>query len=143
MTNSSPNILDALTQRGVLINVNGRCWRARKQLRPEDLGLDPDTVDDRLFSLGHKRLLPKEALQKLALVESRAHALVEASTFPHLVSRIDQTTNQGLRSTRHNNTPQKHSSQRPIPLSTTMAEDAPATSARATFYRFGLRISRS
>lgn len=76
--------LDALTQRGVLINVSVRYWRARKKLRPEDLGLDPDSVDDRLFSLGHKRLLPKEALQKLSLIEGRAHALVEAGTFPFL-----------------------------------------------------------
>ncbi len=34
--------------------------------------------------MGHKKLLPKEALAKLALVESRAHALVEANTFPFL-----------------------------------------------------------
>ena len=76
--------LDALTQRGVLINVSVRYWRARKKLRPEDLGLSPDAVDDRLFALGHKRLLPKESLQKLALIESRAHASVEAGTFPFL-----------------------------------------------------------
>jgi len=81
---SNPTILDALTRRGVLISVSVRYWRARKKLRPEDLGLQPDDVDDRLFSLGHKRLLPKEALQQLSLIESRAHALVEASTFPFL-----------------------------------------------------------
>ncbi len=76
--------LDALTQKGVLIDVSVRYWRARKKLRPEDLGLKPDAVDERLFSLGHKKLLPKEALQKLALIEGRAHAMVEANTFPFL-----------------------------------------------------------
>lgn len=76
--------LDALTRKGVLISVSVRYWRARKKLAPEDLGLEPDSVDDRLFSLGHKRLLPKEAMQQLALVENRAHALVEAATFPFL-----------------------------------------------------------
>jgi hypothetical protein len=36
------------------------------------------------MSLGHKRLLPKEALAQLALVESRTHALVDQSSFPFL-----------------------------------------------------------
>ena len=78
------NILDALVQKGVLINVSVRYWRARKKLTPEDLGLSADQVNARLFALGHKRLLPKEALQHLALVESRTHALVEHNTFPFL-----------------------------------------------------------
>jgi hypothetical protein len=34
--------------------------------------------------LGHNRLLPKDRLQELALVEGRAHALVETNTFPFL-----------------------------------------------------------
>jgi len=73
-----------LTREGVLINVSVRYWRATKKLNAEDLGLDPDKITDRLISLGHKKLLPKEAMEKLALVESRAHALIEASTFPFL-----------------------------------------------------------
>lgn len=77
-------LLDVLTREGVLINVSVRYWRATKKLNAEDLGLDPDKVTDRLISLGHKKLLPKEALKTLALVESRAHALIEASTFPFL-----------------------------------------------------------
>ena len=77
-------ILDALTREGVLINVSVRYWRATKKLNAEDLGLDPDKVTQRLISLGHKKLLPKDALSSFALVESRTHALVEASTFPFL-----------------------------------------------------------
>ncbi|MBI3852723.1 MAG: hypothetical protein HY298_20915 [Verrucomicrobia bacterium] len=77
-------LLDVLTREGVLMNVSVRYWRATKKLNAEDLGLDPDKVTDRLISLGHKKLLPKEALEGFALVESRAHALVEASTFPFL-----------------------------------------------------------
>ena len=46
--------------------------------------MKPDKVSARLISLGHKRLLPKEATAALALVESRAHSLVEANTFPFL-----------------------------------------------------------
>ncbi len=82
--NSNDDLLRVLTREGVLINVSIRYWRAAKRLRPEDLGLDPDRVSERLVSLGHKRLLPKEATAQLALAENRAHALIEASTFPFL-----------------------------------------------------------
>ena len=64
--------------------LNGRYWRAAKKLQAQDLGLDPDDVAERLISLGHKRLLPKDALAAFSLIESRAHALVEASSFPFL-----------------------------------------------------------
>jgi hypothetical protein len=78
------HLLDVLTREGVLINVSVRYWRAAKKLQAQDLGLDPDDVAERLISLGHKRLLPREALEKFALVESRAHAIVEANSFPFL-----------------------------------------------------------
>jgi hypothetical protein len=77
-------LLDVLTHEGVLINCSVRYWRGCKKLQPEDLGLDAQNVSDRLISLGHKRLLPKEATAELALIEGRAHALIEASTFPFL-----------------------------------------------------------
>jgi hypothetical protein len=80
----NPTLLEVLTREGVLINVSVRYWRATKKLKPEDLGLDPGNVTERLISLGHKKLLPAEALKSFALVESRAHALVEAHTFPFL-----------------------------------------------------------
>lgn len=78
------NLLDVLTREGVLVNVSVRFWRAQKKLNAEDIGLDRDDVNERLISLGHKKLLPREALAKFALIESRAHALVESSTFPFL-----------------------------------------------------------
>src|SRR5690606_32321172 len=59
-------------------------WRGQKKLKPEDIGLSGHKLSDRLISLGHKRLLPKDALQDLALVEGRAHALIEQNTFPFL-----------------------------------------------------------
>ena len=77
-------LLHTLTREGVLISVSVRYWRAHKKLKAEDIGLEPDKVSARLISLGHKRLLPKEATAALALVESRAHALVEANTVPFL-----------------------------------------------------------
>lgn len=84
MNDNNNHLLEALTCEGVLINVSVRYWRATKKLNPEDLGLNPDDVTDRFISLGHKRLLPREKFEKIALIESRAHALIEANTFPFL-----------------------------------------------------------
>lgn len=81
---SKNHLLDVLTREGVLLDVSVRFWRARKKLTPEDIGLDSDDVNKRLISLGHKKLVPPEALAKLALVEGRAHSLVESNTFPFL-----------------------------------------------------------
>jgi hypothetical protein len=77
-------LLQALTREGVLVSVSVRYWRGCKKLNPEDLGLSAGKVSDRLISLGHKRLLPREAIAPLALIEGRAHALVEGNTFPFL-----------------------------------------------------------
>lgn len=77
-------MLDLLTREGVLLSVSVRYWRAAKKLQAQDLGLDPDDVTDRLISLGHKRLMPKDALAGFALIESRAHALVDSATFPFM-----------------------------------------------------------
>jgi len=78
------HLLHVLTRAGVLIHVSIHYWRGCKKLKPEDLGLDPGDISDRLISLGHKRLLPKDALAELALVEGRAHAMLDANTFQFL-----------------------------------------------------------
>ncbi len=81
----NPNpLLDAVCQRGVLVSTSIRYWRGCKRLKPEDLGLDASRVSDRLIQLGHKRLIPRDALSDFALIESRAHAMVEGSSFPFL-----------------------------------------------------------
>jgi len=77
-------LLSILTREGVLIKVSVSYFRGTKKLKPEDLGLEGKHVSDRLISLGHKRLLPKDCLQELALIEGRAHALIETNTFPFL-----------------------------------------------------------
>jgi hypothetical protein len=77
-------LLDAVCRRGVLVATSVRYWRGCKRLNPEDLGLDPAHVSDRLIQLGHKRLIPRDALQAFALIESRVQATVEGSSFPFL-----------------------------------------------------------
>jgi len=77
-------LLDAVCQKGVLVSVSIKFWRGCKRLKPEDLGLDPAKVSKRLIHLGQKRLIAKDALADFTLIESRAHALVEGSSFPFL-----------------------------------------------------------
>jgi len=77
-------LLEAVCKRGVLCNVSLRYWRGCKKLSAEDLGLDPSQISERLIQLGHKRLIPREALAAFSLIESRAHALVESGSFPFL-----------------------------------------------------------
>lgn len=80
----SADLLKVLTREGVLIHASVRYPRFHKKLKPADLGLAPGQVSERFMSLGHKRLLPKEALAQLALAESRTHALIDQGTFPFL-----------------------------------------------------------
>ena len=82
--NTSQDILSILTREGVLISASVRYPRFHKKLAPADLGLSPDQVSERLVSLGHKKLLPREALAELSLVEGRTHAIIDQGTFPFL-----------------------------------------------------------
>ena len=84
MTPSNQTLLDGICRRGVLVATSVRYWRGCKRLNPEDLGLDPTHVSDRLIQLGHKRLIPRDALSAFALIESRVSATVEAASFPFL-----------------------------------------------------------
>lgn len=77
-------LLEAVCRRGVLVATSVRYWRGFRRLNPEDLGLDPAHVSDRLIQLGHKRLIPRDALSAFALIESRVQAAVESSSFPFL-----------------------------------------------------------
>jgi len=100
--NNNPELLSVLTREGLLINVSVRFWRGCKKLKAEEIGLKPGAVSDRLISLGHKRLLPKEATAALGLIEGRAHSLIESNTFPFLNGlahflpnpKLEEVTNQ-------------------------------------------------
>jgi len=84
MPDIDQNLLSVLTREGVLIKVSISFWRGYMKLKAEDIGLEKKAVSDRLICLGHKRLLPKEALAGLSLIEGRAHSMVEGNTFPFL-----------------------------------------------------------
>jgi len=82
--NTNQDLLAVLTREGVLISASVRYPRFHKKLSPADLGLSADRISERLVCLGHKKLLPKEALADLALAESRTHAIIDQGTFPFL-----------------------------------------------------------
>jgi hypothetical protein len=77
-------LLDGICRKGVLVTTTVRYWRGCKKLKPEDLGLKASDVSDRLIRLGQKRLIPRDALADFSVIESRAHAAVEGSSFPFL-----------------------------------------------------------
>ncbi len=84
MSTTNSRILDTVLKRGVLLSTTVSFWRAHKHLKPEDIGLKPEQVNDRLYSLGHKKLVPAEELAPFSLVESRVTALVKAHSFPFM-----------------------------------------------------------
>lgn len=89
-------LLDAIANEGVLASVSIRYWRAAKKLEAQDLGLNDRQIADRLIVLGHKRLLPRDALARFALIESRAHAAVERGSFPFLGGLARYVPNRNL-----------------------------------------------
>jgi hypothetical protein len=70
------SLVDALVRKGVLVTLHIGRWRARHKLDPEDLGLDPCESDAifRSIELGHKLLLPRATLDRLAQLESKGRA---------------------------------------------------------------------
>ena len=77
----------AVLDRGILVDVHIRRWRAETRMTLEDLGLThldrPGYVEAlrRLTALGQKYLLPKEVLQRAQRAEQRGRALVEKHSF--------------------------------------------------------------
>ena len=73
-------LLDAVCRRGVLVSTSVRYWRGCKRLNPEDLGLDPSNVSERLIQLGHKRLIALlKTVKKQCRVWDRAEITLEAN----------------------------------------------------------------
>ena len=77
-------ILDTVMKKGVLFSTSISYWRAHKHLRPEDIGFEAAQINQKLISLGHKKLVPPEALQEFSLVEGRVNAFVANNSFPFM-----------------------------------------------------------
>jgi hypothetical protein len=63
---------------GILVDINISYWGAQKKLNENDIGLDEVSE---AFSLGKKYLIPKDIMHNFKLIESRARALIEDSSY--------------------------------------------------------------
>jgi hypothetical protein len=63
---------------GYLVDLNVSYWSAARKLREEDMGLN-DVSE--AFSLGKKLLIPYNVMHEFKLIESRARALIDKSSF--------------------------------------------------------------
>lgn len=66
---------------GTLIQINVSRWSGLKYLDAEDLGLKREDIDAELFSLGRKRLMSKERMQRFKTLENRARKAVDSYSF--------------------------------------------------------------
>jgi len=72
---------DKMFQSGMLCDVHIGYWTGLKKLQPSDLGLEPGDVPENLYSLGRKKLLPKETLGGFKNIESVARRIVRVHGF--------------------------------------------------------------
>ncbi len=70
------SLANALLRKGVVVRVHIGRWRARRKLRAEDLGLDPEAAKPLLeqIDLGARLLLPRGTLEKLDRLESQGRS---------------------------------------------------------------------
>ena len=67
---------------GSLIDLDISFWRGQRKLVADDLGLDLGPAAERVFSLGRKRLIPKEKMQTFQRVEHTARKAVDEASLP-------------------------------------------------------------
>lgn len=78
----SENIEDVLFKQGILFDLDIGRWAAHKKLDKDDLFLQQ--INPNAFHLGHKKLMPKESIEKIQKIESAARSalMVCSADFP-------------------------------------------------------------
>ncbi|MCZ6689750.1 MAG: DUF3150 domain-containing protein [Planctomycetota bacterium] len=71
---------------GSLIDLDISWWRGQRKLLAEDLNLELGPAAERVFSLGRKRLIPKEKMVSFQKVEHAARKAVDAASLPFPLS---------------------------------------------------------
>ncbi len=67
---------------GSLIDLDISWWRGQRKLIADDLGLELGPAAERVFSLGRKRLVPKEKMIAFQKVEHAARKAVDEASLP-------------------------------------------------------------
>jgi|WetSurMetagenome_2_1015567.scaffolds.fasta_scaffold261424_1 hypothetical protein len=70
--------LQNLFNDGMLVDLTVSYWSAARKLREEDIGLEEVS---KAYSLGKKLLIPYEVMHEFKLIESRARALIDDSSY--------------------------------------------------------------
>ena len=73
---------DDLFCNGSLIDLDISFWRGQRKLLAADLNLELGPAAERVFSLGRKRLIPKEKMLAFQKVEHTARKAVEEASLP-------------------------------------------------------------
>ncbi len=73
---------DDLFAAGSLVDIDISFWRGQRQLLPEDLCLSLGPAGEKVFSLGRKRLIPKEKTIGFQKVEHSARKAVDEASLP-------------------------------------------------------------
>lgn len=70
-------VYENLLKKGSVFILDISFWGGRKKLRAEEIGMNPDEVNDSLISLGSKYLIPKEEMAVLGTIRQKAYSTVE------------------------------------------------------------------
>lgn len=85
MNSMQQNLLEAVLQKGVLIDLHFSAWTGQTQINPKDLGLD--SFPKELMNLGRKRIMRKDLVDRPLSVISSARFFVEQNSHPFPLSR--------------------------------------------------------
>lgn len=103
MTAPNQGLTEALFARGTLMDLHIGRWTGIKKMKPDDMLMGE--VDEDAIYLGHKKLLPKKAMEKLIELEGKARSalasrsmdfpiagarFVTYSTLPDVLDRLDE-----------------------------------------------------
>lgn len=97
MTAPTQGLTEALFQRGALMDLFIGRWTGIKKMQPNDMLLAED-FDENAIYLGHKKLLPKKAMEKLIEIEGKARTALAARSVDFPIAKARFVTYSSLQS---------------------------------------------
>jgi len=74
------NLAANVLAKGSIVDVSISIWSGRKKLNPQELGLDPGDVNNKLYVLGSKFLIPQDEIGKLNVFRTRSDSHIKAAS---------------------------------------------------------------
>ena len=71
------NWIVALMEKGIVVNIDIKRWRANTKINPDEVGIDETNnefskYEDNYMTLGYKKLLPKNVLKEISKIETKS-----------------------------------------------------------------------